>query len=100
MAVLPVKVAPRSAKPGIGGWRRGSDGREELEIRVAQAPTDGVANEAVEKLLAKALGVSRSQVTITAGHSSRHKRLSVPFALEEVRERLGGRQGKDWRCSE
>jgi uncharacterized protein YggU (UPF0235/DUF167 family) len=100
MAVLPVKVAPRSAMPGIGGWRRGSDGREELEIRVAQAPTDGVANEAVEKLLAKALGVSRSQVTITAGHSSRHKRLSVPFALEEVRERLGGRQGKDWRCSE
>jgi uncharacterized protein YggU (UPF0235/DUF167 family) len=95
MAVLPVKVTPRSAKPGIGGWRADADDREELEIRVAQAPTDGAANEAVEKLLAKALGVSRSQVTITAGHSSRHKRLSVPFALEEVRERLGGRQGKD-----
>jgi uncharacterized protein YggU (UPF0235/DUF167 family) len=95
VTILPVKVTPRSSKPGIGGWRRGSDGREELVIRVAQAPTDGAANEAVEKLLAKALGVSRSQVTITAGHSSRHKRLSVPFALEEVRERLGGRQGKD-----
>jgi len=95
MAVLPVMVTPRSSKPGIGGWRADAGGREELEIRVAQAPTDGAANEAVEKLLAKALGVSRSQVTITAGHSSRHKRLSVPFALEEVRERLGGRQGKD-----
>jgi uncharacterized protein YggU (UPF0235/DUF167 family) len=95
MAVLPIKVAPRSAKPAIGGWRADADGREELEIRVAQAPTDGAANEAVEKLLAKALGVSRSQVAITAGHSSRHKRLSVPFALAEVRERLGGRQGKD-----
>jgi len=95
MAVLPVMVTPRSSKPGIGGWRADAGGREELEIRVAQAPTDGAANEAVEKLLAKALGVSRSQVAITAGHSSRHKRLSVPFALEEVRERLGGRQGKD-----
>ena len=95
MAVVPVRVTPRSAKPGIGGWRTDADAREELEIRVAEAPADGAANEAVEKLLAKALGVSRSQVTITAGHSSRHKRLSVPFALEEVRERLGGRQGKD-----
>ena len=95
MARLSVKVSPRSAKPGIGNWRRDSDGREELEIRVAEAPADGAANAAVEKLLAKALGVSHSQVTITAGHSSRHKRLPVPFALEEVRERLGGRQGKD-----
>ena len=95
MAILPVKVTPRSAKQGIGSWRSSADGREELKIRVTEAPTDGAANAAVEKLLAKALGVSRSQVTITAGHSSRHKRLSVPFALEEVRERLGGRQGKD-----
>ena len=95
MSILPVRVTPRSSKPGIGGWRADSDGRDELEIRVAEAPADGAANAAIEKLLAKALGVSRSQVTITAGHSSRHKRLSVPFAIEEVRERLGGRQGKD-----
>jgi hypothetical protein len=95
VSILPVKVTPRSSKPGIGSWRADADGREELEIRVAESPTDGAANAAVEKLLAKALGVSRSQVAITAGHSSRHKRLSVPFAVEEVRERLGGRQGKD-----
>ena len=95
MALLPVRVTPRSAKPGVGGWRADADGRDELEVRVAEAPADGAANAAVEQLLAKALGVSRSQVTITAGHSSRHKRLSVPFAIAEVRERLGGRQGKD-----
>jgi aryl-alcohol dehydrogenase-like predicted oxidoreductase len=53
MAVLPIKVAPRSAKPAIGGWRADADGREELEIRVAQAPTDGAANEAVEKAARK-----------------------------------------------
>jgi uncharacterized protein YggU (UPF0235/DUF167 family) len=98
--MLPVRATARASKPGIGGWRTGADGRDELEVRVAEAPADGAANAAVEKLVAKALGVSRSQVTITAGHSSRHKRLSVPFALEEVRERLGGRQGKDRPCSE
>lgn len=95
MAVLAVRVTPRSAKPGIGSWRPSADGREELEVRVAEAPIDGAADSAVEKLLAKALGVSRSQVAITAGHSSRHKRVSVPFALEEVRERIGAGTGKE-----
>jgi len=57
--VLPIRVTPRSAKPGIGGWREGADGREELDVKVAEAPTDRAANDAVVKLLAKALGISR-----------------------------------------
>jgi uncharacterized protein YggU (UPF0235/DUF167 family) len=89
MGQIAIKVTPRSAKPGIGGWREGADGRPELELRVAEAPADGAANAAVEKLLAKALGLSRSEVTIISGHSSRHKRVGVPFDLDEVRRRLG-----------
>jgi uncharacterized protein (TIGR00251 family) len=88
-SLLPVRVSPRSAKPGIGGWREGADGREELEIRVAEAPTDGAANEAVVKLLAKALGISRAEVKLVSGETARHKRLSIPFDLEEARRRLG-----------
>jgi hypothetical protein len=83
-------VTPRSAKPGIGGWRAGADGRVELEVRVAEAPADGAANEAVVKLLAKALGISRSEVSIISGHASRHKRVAIPFELEEFRRRVGG----------
>ena len=83
-------MTPRSAKPGIGAWRAAADGREELEVRVAEAPTDGTANEAVVKLLSKQLGVSRSQVAIIAGHASRHKRVAIPFELDELRRRLGG----------
>lgn len=90
MSQLAIRVTPRSSKPGIGGWRTGADGREELEVRVAEAPADGAANAAAVTLLAAALGVSRSEVAIAAGHSSRHKRVSVPFALEDVRARLGG----------
>jgi uncharacterized protein len=83
-----IRVTPRSAKPGVGGWRAGADGREELEVRVAEAPADGAANDAVVKLLAKALGISRSEVSIISGHASRHKRVAIPFELQEFRRRL------------
>lgn len=85
---IAIYVTPRSAKPGIGGWRAGADGREELEVRVAEAPADGAANAAVVKLLAKALGVSRSEVTIISGAASRHKRIAIPFDVTEARGRL------------
>ena len=88
--VLAVRVTPRSAKPGVGGWREGADGREELEVRVAEAPADGAANEAVLKLLAKALGISRAEARIVAGATSRHKRVAIPFDVEEARRRLSG----------
>jgi uncharacterized protein YggU (UPF0235/DUF167 family) len=89
-ALLPIRVTPRSAKPGIGGWRAGAGGLEELEVRVAEAPADGAANEAVVRLLAKALGISRAEVKLVAGATSRHKRIAVPFDAQEVRRRLGG----------
>ncbi|HVI05906.1 MAG TPA: DUF167 domain-containing protein [Sphingomicrobium sp.] len=87
--VLSIRVTPRSARPGIGGWRLGPDGRSELEIRVAEAPAEGAANQAVEKLLASALGIRRSEVSIIKGLTSRHKRVAIPYDLDEVRVRLG-----------
>jgi uncharacterized protein (TIGR00251 family) len=87
--ILPVRVTPRSAKPGICGWRRGADGREELEVRVAEAPAEGAANKAVVKLLARALGISRSELSIISGAASRNKRIAIPIDLAEARGRLG-----------
>jgi hypothetical protein len=81
-------VTPRSAKPGIGGWRKGADGREELDVKVAEAPKDGAANDAVVKLLAKALGISRSELSILSGATSRYKRVAIPFDVAEARGRL------------
>jgi uncharacterized protein (TIGR00251 family) len=88
MCQIVIRVTPRSARPGIGGWRAGADGREQLEVRVAEAPADGAANAAIVKILAKALGLARSDVTIVSGHSSRHKRVSVPMDAEGARRLL------------
>jgi uncharacterized protein (TIGR00251 family) len=88
--IIAIRVTPRSSKPGIGDWRAGADGREELEIRVSAAPTDGEANAAVIKLLAKELGVAKSSVEIMSGETSRHKRISLPIDEVELRARLKG----------
>ena len=93
-AIVAIRVTPRSARPGIGGWREGADGRRELEIRVAEAPADGAANEAVVKLLAKALRISRGQVTIISGATSRNKRVAIPFGAEELARRLADKKGE------
>lgn len=87
--LLPLKVTPRSPKPGIGGWREAADGRLELEVRVAEAPADGAANEAVIRLIAGALKISRAEVRLASGATSRHKRVSIPFDVSEARRRLG-----------
>ena len=90
MAVLAVRVTPRSAKPGIGGWREDSDGRAYLEVRVAAAPSDGAANAELVKLLAKALDLPKSDISIQAGAGARLKRLSIPLEDDEIRRRLTG----------
>jgi uncharacterized protein (TIGR00251 family) len=83
--IIAIRVTPRSSKPGIGGWRVGADGREELEVRVAAAPTDGEANAAVIKLLAKQLGVPKSSIEVVSGTASRHKRIALPIGEAELR---------------
>lgn len=89
LAKIAIRVTPRSAKPGIGDWRDGPQGRE-LEVRVREAPSDGAANEAVIRLIAERLQLPRSSVEIVTGHTSRHKRLQLPLEMHEVIERLGG----------
>jgi hypothetical protein len=86
--ILGVRVTPRSSKPGIGEWKTDPGGRPFLELRVAAAPADGAANEEVIKLLAKALGVPKSSVSIVSGETSRLKRLELPLEEAEIRALL------------
>ena len=88
MALLSIRVTPRSAKPGIGDWKTDPGGRPFLEVRVAAAPADGAANEEVVKLLAKALGLSRTGLKIVSGQTARLKRIELPLEDAEIRARL------------
>ena len=88
MGMLSIKVTPRSAKPGIGEWRTDPGDRPFLEVRVAAAPADGAANDEVVKLLAKALDLPKSSLTIVSGHQSRLKRIELPLDEAEIRSRI------------
>ncbi|APZ52419.1 DUF167 domain-containing protein [Salipiger abyssi] len=66
-ATLELRVTPKASRNEI---------REEagtLRVYVTTAPEDGKANAAVQKLLAKALGVPKSRLTLIRGATARDK---------------------------
>jgi len=71
-ARLAVRVTPRAARDAIQGWHGAA-----LKIRLHAAPEQGRANAALEELLARTLGVSKSCVAVTSGHTARHKLVSI-----------------------
>ncbi|SMX25944.1 hypothetical protein TRP8649_00016 [Pelagimonas phthalicica] len=68
---IQIRVTPKAARSRI---ERGSDG---LRIYVTTVPENGKANAAVLKLLAKALGVPKSRMSIIRGLQSRDKTIKV-----------------------
>jgi uncharacterized protein YggU (UPF0235/DUF167 family) len=72
-----VRVTPRAGRDAIGGEWSDADGRGWLSVRLAAAPSDGAANEALIRLLAKILSLRASDLTLVNGASSRLKRLRL-----------------------
>lgn len=74
---LRVRVTPRGGRDAVEGIGADADAAPHLKIRVAAAPVDGDANDAVEKLLAKWLGVPRSKVEVVGGETVRLKTVMI-----------------------
>jgi uncharacterized protein len=84
-ASISVRAIPRAARNSIDGWH-GSF----LKVHLQAPPVDGKANAALIVLLAETLGVSRKQIEITSGESSRTKRVRVHgLSAKQVNMRLG-----------
>ena len=67
-ARIAVRVTPRAGREAVA---QADAGR--LDVRVTAPPEDGCANAAVRKLLARALGIAPSRLTLVAGVTSRDK---------------------------
>lgn len=85
--IVKVRVQPKASRDAIVGEHGGA-----LKIAVTAAPEKGRANRAVIEVLAKALGLRRSSIEITAGSASRDKTLALGGARREAVEALAGRQ--------
>ena len=86
-----LRVTPRGGRDDIDGVETLANGRAVVKVRVRAIAEGGGANRAVTELLAKALGVPKAAVQITAGVTSRLKQVNIagdPARLGEVLRKL------------
>jgi len=82
--LLSLRIQPRASKDELVGPHG-----DHYKIRITAPPVEGKANAHLIKFLAKAFGVSRSQVTLESGASARNKGVritkpaKIPMPLDE-----------------
>jgi uncharacterized protein YggU (UPF0235/DUF167 family) len=81
-ATLRLRVTPNAGRDAIEGFETLADDTEVLRVRVAAVPDRGKANAAVIALLAKALHLPKSALTITAGETARLKTVRIDAAVD------------------
>jgi uncharacterized protein YggU (UPF0235/DUF167 family) len=86
--ILQLRVTPNAGADRIEGIEVRDDGQAVLRVRVRAVPDRGKANAAVLALLARALGVPKSSVALTAGGSARHKTVALTGDAGELMARL------------
>lgn len=67
-----VRVQPRASRSDVAGELDGA-----LKVRLAAPPVDGEANEELIRLMSRLFNVSRSQIVIRTGQTSRNKLIVV-----------------------
>ena len=75
--IVTVRLTPKGGRDAIECIETLADGNAVLKTRVRAAPHEGAANEALCRVLAKALGVPPSRVEIVGGAASRIKRVKI-----------------------
>jgi uncharacterized protein YggU (UPF0235/DUF167 family) len=80
-----VKAKPHAREDAVAGVRGG-----ELLVSVRAAPEKGRATEEVIRVVASAVGVPRTSVTLKSGGASPHKVLLLPPGTASSLKRLGG----------
>ncbi len=81
---LVVRVTPRGGRNAVEGLVAEADGRPQVGVRVAAAPVDGEANDAVEATLARWLGIRAADIEVTEGTTTWSKVVTIdgdPVAL-------------------
>ena len=92
--VFNVRVTPRTGRTTIAGWQQPPDLTSErasptLLVKLAVAPADGAANDALIDLLARGLDLPKRAIRIVSGARSRNKRVEIDgLTIDQIARRL------------
>ena len=75
-----IRLTPRGGCDAIDGIAQLADGRRVVKVRVRAAASEGEANAALMKLIARSFGVAVRDVSLIAGATARLKRVRVSGA--------------------
>lgn len=70
--VFAVRVVPRAGRTAVAGTRG-----DALLVRLAAAPVDGAANDALIAFLSTIFDRPKRDITLVSGHTSRDKRIAI-----------------------
>jgi len=96
-ALLTIRLTPRGGRDALDGVETDAAGRAALRARVTAAPAEGAANDALLRLLARALDLPRRALTLESGATQRIKRVAVAGPPAEIAARLARALGEDGR---
>lgn len=91
--IVPVRLTPKASRNAVEGVKEDVGGSLMLAAKVTAVPEKGKANQALEKLLAKALGVAGGRVSVVSGATARNKEVLVrgdPVEIAAALEKLTG----------
>lgn len=87
--MLKVRVSPNASRNGWGGLRG-----DEVKLAITAPPVEGKANRAVVRFVARAFSLSRGDVALVGGETSRSKKLllrgvTVRSVVEQISHQRG-----------
>jgi uncharacterized protein (TIGR00251 family) len=83
-AKISLRVFPNAARNEVAGFTDGV-----LRVKIAAPPVEGKANKELIALLARKLGLSKGDLTIIKGYTSRNKVIVINgLSQEEITRRL------------
>ena len=87
---LAVRLTPNGGRDAIDSVELNAEGEAHLKARVSCVPEKGKANKALIALIAKALGVPKSSVSVVSGDTARQKILRIEGDPEDLAKRIDG----------
>lgn len=86
--LLAVRLTPNGGRDALEGLEIAGDGLAHLKARVTAVPEKGTANKALIALLAKAIKVPKSEITVVTGETARQKILRIEGDPEDLKSRI------------